>query len=349
MEELDSQEIRNIQPQHNYFLIIPAFVADDKDLDDSTKLLFGRLVALSNQKGYCWASNEYLGDLCGVKERVIQDRLNSLEKKGYIIRETKKQGMYWDRKIYPVTDIKNISTKSTNVPYREAQTCCIEKHERAPYKYNSSNNIKDKQQHKEATPQKSVVVPKKITAQKKEKEQKKIIKKPDPLSFENPEKDVCLFSSDSEFKKKKDFINSLDLEDSFVRILEDHTLEDLKIATEAATQWKNKKLKTGEPVHSLGSAILTALKKKWKPVKEKKQIEEEQTKQKQKNESSRKERYLEAKKLESEFATLLPFENTFSVSDSGVFLKIKGSVCPIGLNQEDCVEILKNHIKEYKK
>lgn len=121
----------NQVPQHNYFLMIPAFVADDKDLDDATKMLFGRLAALSNREGYSWASDEYLAEICNCKDRVIRDRLTALEEKGYIRRETKKNGMSWDRKIYPIFNIKENLTKGMGVPDRKAQACRIERHVRA--------------------------------------------------------------------------------------------------------------------------------------------------------------------------------------------------------------------------
>ena len=85
----------------NYFVIIPSHILDDPNIDDSTAILFGRIASLSNNKGYCFASDKYLGNLTGVKECEIKRRLKTLESYGYIKRETKKNGLFWDRRIYP--------------------------------------------------------------------------------------------------------------------------------------------------------------------------------------------------------------------------------------------------------
>jgi len=140
--------------QHGFFLIIPAFIADDPDLDDATKMLFGRLSALSNKYGYCWASDEALAEMSKCKYRVISDRLKDLENKGYIHRETQKEGMYWKRKIYPLFDIQKNSTKSTSVRDRDARVrdrdarpCAFEARHCAEEEDNNINNITNKQLH----------------------------------------------------------------------------------------------------------------------------------------------------------------------------------------------------------
>jgi len=133
-------------PSQNFFLIIPAHIANDFDIDDSTKLLYGRIVSLSNKEGYCWASDKYIADMCGVKDRVISDRLKALEDKGYIHRETTKIGMYWDRKIYPIFENKKMFTKSTTVPYRVAQPCPTEAHVHAVEQEKLKQQDKQQQQ-----------------------------------------------------------------------------------------------------------------------------------------------------------------------------------------------------------
>ena len=64
--------------------LIPASVFSDNRLSDSEKMLFGKLLGLTNKTGYCWAGNKYLADMFGVSERSIQRRINSLEERGYI-------------------------------------------------------------------------------------------------------------------------------------------------------------------------------------------------------------------------------------------------------------------------
>lgn len=71
----------------NYYAIIPANVRYDKRLIQGAKLLYGEITALSNQKGYCWASNNYFMKLYKVSRNTIQSWLKSLEVCGYISRE----------------------------------------------------------------------------------------------------------------------------------------------------------------------------------------------------------------------------------------------------------------------
>lgn len=131
---------------HGPFLIIPAFITDDPDIDDSTAILFGRIMALSNQKNHCWASDQYLADLTRVSIREIKYRLKVLEDKGYIIRETKKNGFGWERKIYCVYN-QIESTKGMDVPLEGAHATPSEGNTCAQdiYKHNkiSENNNKE--------------------------------------------------------------------------------------------------------------------------------------------------------------------------------------------------------------
>lgn len=71
----------------NYYAIIPANVRYDKRLIQGSKLLYGEITALSNQKGYCWASNNYFMKLYEVSRFTIQAWLKSLEDCGYINRQ----------------------------------------------------------------------------------------------------------------------------------------------------------------------------------------------------------------------------------------------------------------------
>ena len=55
----------------SYYAIIPANVRYDQRLKPNTKLLYGEITALCNERGFCWAGNEYFADLYGVNKETI--------------------------------------------------------------------------------------------------------------------------------------------------------------------------------------------------------------------------------------------------------------------------------------
>lgn len=75
--------------QRSYYAIIPANVRYDKDLVPNAKLLYGEITALCNEKGYCWASNQYFAELYNVSDRTIKNWISQLADKGYIQRSVK--------------------------------------------------------------------------------------------------------------------------------------------------------------------------------------------------------------------------------------------------------------------
>lgn len=76
-----------MEEQRSYYSIIPANVRYDKDLPPNAKLLYGEITALCNDKGYCWASNDYFATLYGVSKVSISNWISMLVKKGYISSE----------------------------------------------------------------------------------------------------------------------------------------------------------------------------------------------------------------------------------------------------------------------
>ena len=64
---------------HNWFAVLPAQVLLSKVLTDKQKLLIALISNLSNERGYCFASNKYLGDCLDCSESTIKDHLKKLE------------------------------------------------------------------------------------------------------------------------------------------------------------------------------------------------------------------------------------------------------------------------------
>ena len=78
----------------SYYAIIPASVRYDKNVCPNAKLLYGEITALCNEKGYCWATNDYFAKLYGVTKTSISKWVNSLKKNGYInIKMKLREGM----------------------------------------------------------------------------------------------------------------------------------------------------------------------------------------------------------------------------------------------------------------
>ena len=71
----------------NRYVIIPAVVLYDHELSDRQKLLVGVVNNLSNYKGYCFASNDYLCRALNCQTRSLQRDLDFLIDKKYLLRQ----------------------------------------------------------------------------------------------------------------------------------------------------------------------------------------------------------------------------------------------------------------------
>ncbi|CAI9680410.1 helix-turn-helix domain-containing protein [Elizabethkingia anophelis] len=60
------------------YIIIPEEIELSPNLMPGAKLLYGRLLSLARDKGYCWSTNKYLGGLYGTSNRTIQSWLLNL-------------------------------------------------------------------------------------------------------------------------------------------------------------------------------------------------------------------------------------------------------------------------------
>lgn len=68
----------------SYYAIIPASVRYDKLIPNGAKLLYGEITSLCNEKGYCWANNQYFSELYDISDRTIRRWLNALQEQFYI-------------------------------------------------------------------------------------------------------------------------------------------------------------------------------------------------------------------------------------------------------------------------
>ena len=69
-----------------YYTILPAEVRLDKRLLPYERLLFSEILALSNKKGYCYATNAYFAKIYEVSVVSVSTWISNLIKYGYISR-----------------------------------------------------------------------------------------------------------------------------------------------------------------------------------------------------------------------------------------------------------------------
>ena len=68
----------------NFYGIMPADVRYDKNLKPMEKILYTEITALTNSKGYCFATNSYFSELYEVHKNTVGNWISNLEKQGYI-------------------------------------------------------------------------------------------------------------------------------------------------------------------------------------------------------------------------------------------------------------------------
>jgi len=73
-----------MKENHNWAAVIPCRYLMSKDINSTQKLLIGLISSLSNLKGYCFASNDYLAECLDISKITASQLISDLEKKGYI-------------------------------------------------------------------------------------------------------------------------------------------------------------------------------------------------------------------------------------------------------------------------
>ena len=68
----------------NYFAIISAEVRYDQNLTANAKLLYGEITCLTNENGFCFATNKYFADLYDKSKVTISKWISELVSSGYL-------------------------------------------------------------------------------------------------------------------------------------------------------------------------------------------------------------------------------------------------------------------------
>lgn len=93
----------NEENKIGYYAVLPATILFNKDLKANEKLLYAIITVLANRKGYCFASNNYLAELLGVKSHTISIWVSNLSKMNFVCVELIKneKNEIIQRRIYP--------------------------------------------------------------------------------------------------------------------------------------------------------------------------------------------------------------------------------------------------------
>ena len=147
------------EQQKAYYAIIPANVRYDKDLVPNAKLLYGEITALCNEKGYCWATNQYFAELYNVSDRTIKNWISQLVDKGYIQRSVKyREGTkeIEQRKLF-IGSENNFTTLGNYVPDPKENNFTTPSEKKFPVNntiinntFNNTNEYKEKNIKKES-------------------------------------------------------------------------------------------------------------------------------------------------------------------------------------------------------
>lgn len=68
----------------SYYAIITGPVLDNRELAANAKLLYASITTMTDQRGYCWAGNQYLAERFGWGERTVSRLISQLEDFGFL-------------------------------------------------------------------------------------------------------------------------------------------------------------------------------------------------------------------------------------------------------------------------
>lgn len=124
----------------SYYSILTADVRYDKMLKPNEKLLFSEIIALSNKRGYCNASNNYFAQLYDVTTVTASNWVNHLKDRGYIDVEMIYDGkQIKERRIFVNN---NPSKENFDTPKEKVDDPIKEKLKENITRYNNTSNNK---------------------------------------------------------------------------------------------------------------------------------------------------------------------------------------------------------------
>lgn len=82
-------------------IVIESSIVKSNSINSTDKLVYGIIKALTNNLGYCYASNDYISKKINLSKRTISKSTSNLRKANYIRVET----INYQRNIYLVNDV----------------------------------------------------------------------------------------------------------------------------------------------------------------------------------------------------------------------------------------------------
>lgn len=113
-----------MQTMPTFWAVLPAKVRYDKRLSASEKVLFTELSAMTNVKGYSYATNRYFATLYDVSVSTVSRWISNLEKCNHIkcVYEFKDNNTKEQiRKIYTIKDVFSIADNDVIIPEEDNQ------------------------------------------------------------------------------------------------------------------------------------------------------------------------------------------------------------------------------------
>lgn len=118
-----------MEVKKSYYAVIPASVRYDDKITPHAKLLYGEITALCNEKGYCWATNEYFSQLYSVSKRTISTWIKALCEAGYISAELVPASVNQKIKIRCLKvegNFQNLMMRTSNPAQKESNNFAVE-------------------------------------------------------------------------------------------------------------------------------------------------------------------------------------------------------------------------------
>ncbi len=82
-------------------IVIESSIVKSNSINSTDKLVYGIIKALTNNLGYCYASNDYISKKINLSKRTVSKSISNLKRANYIRVET----INYQRNIYLVNDV----------------------------------------------------------------------------------------------------------------------------------------------------------------------------------------------------------------------------------------------------